>query len=272
MGDDVDREAILARRTLLVGAALAAVGCSRPDEEARSWSVEIPPLPRPTDLLSRRPPLTVDERVPDPDRGPLAELRQSLLFMYEDIMTAWSSFHAVEGVTAEMARSVLRSHRALRPVCGQPRGERTSVHLRKQAHWLFAADHVLFLRQAMPYVMKEHWPLEPQVCLSCAREEPDLPVVRYASEAVEPDAEGGAALAELAAALGDFELTVSGHADSVEPDADVLSRSRAERVRDRLVWSGVPADRIHVRALGDALPLANAPSAENRRVDFDFGA
>ena len=43
--DDIDREAILARRTLLISAGLAGIGCALPDLPPHSWGP--PPCPEP---------------------------------------------------------------------------------------------------------------------------------------------------------------------------------------------------------------------------------
>lgn len=59
-------------------------------------------------------------------------------------------------------------------------------------------------------------------------------------------------------------ITLRGHSDSKGSDGDnlVVSRKRAEAVRDYLTGKGVAADRIVVIAMGEAAPLV-----PNRRPD-----
>ena len=85
----------------------------------------------------------------------------------------------------------------------------------------------------------------------------------------------GALDAEADALLkaGRASVAIDGHSDRSGP-ADVnlrSSRRRAEVVRDYLMAKGVPADRIVVRAWGEARPLiATADGVrepQNRRVD-----
>ena len=85
----------------------------------------------------------------------------------------------------------------------------------------------------------------------------------------------GALDAEADALLkaGRASVAIEGHSDRSGPAGANLrsSRHRAEVVRDYLVAKGVPADRIVVRAWGEARPLI--PTADgvrepqNRRVD-----
>jgi outer membrane protein OmpA-like peptidoglycan-associated protein len=69
-------------------------------------------------------------------------------------------------------------------------------------------------------------------------------------------------------------LIVEGHTDSQGSDAynQGLSQRRSDAVRDYLVQSGYPADRIQSRGLGEGSPIANNASAEgranNRRVEI----
>jgi outer membrane protein OmpA-like peptidoglycan-associated protein len=69
-------------------------------------------------------------------------------------------------------------------------------------------------------------------------------------------------------------LIVEGHTDSKGSDAynQSLSQRRSDAVRDYLVQSGYPADRIQSRGLGEGSPIANNASAEgranNRRVEI----
>jgi hypothetical protein len=64
-------------------------------------------------------------------------------------------------------------------------------------------------------------------------------------------------------------ITVTGHTcDLGEAEANVvIGRVRAEAVRDRLVGSGLPADRFTVRSAGEAEPAAPNDSREARRAN-----
>ena len=72
---------------------------------------------------------------------------------------------------------------------------------------------------------------------------------------------------------GQASVAIEGHSDRSGPAGANLrsSRRRAEVVRDYLIAKGVPADRIVVRAWGEARPLiATADGVrepQNRRVD-----
>jgi len=77
-------------------------------------------------------------------------------------------------------------------------------------------------------------------------------------------------------------ITLRGHTDSRGADGDnlVVSRRRAEAVRDYMVGKGVEAGRIRIVALGEARPIApNATldgrddpegRAKNRRVEVEI--
>jgi OOP family OmpA-OmpF porin len=97
---------------------------------------------------------------------------------------------------------------------------------------------------------------------------------------------GKAALESLSDALASEQMkaggpiTLAGHSDTTGDDAVnlLVSRKRAEAVRDWLMAHGVAADRITVVAIGEQNPVApNATSkgepnpsgrAENRRVEL----
>jgi outer membrane protein OmpA-like peptidoglycan-associated protein len=72
----------------------------------------------------------------------------------------------------------------------------------------------------------------------------------------------------------DRQVVIEGHTDSTgSPDTNRrLSEERADAVRDALVTSGIPADRIVTRGLGEGYPVAsNATAAgrqQNRRVEI----
>lgn len=97
---------------------------------------------------------------------------------------------------------------------------------------------------------------------------------RLQSERVE-SLEAAAALGRAARALAadpSRRIALRGHADRLgQPAANlVLSRRRAEAVKQLLVMHGAPAERIEVQAAGDAEPVdpSDTPAAwaKNRRV------
>ena len=71
-----------------------------------------------------------------------------------------------------------------------------------------------------------------------------------------------------------YHVEIQGHTDSTGPKVwnDTLSQMRADSVRDFLVASGVPADRLTAKGYGSADPIAPNSTMEgrhqNRRVDF----
>ena len=97
---------------------------------------------------------------------------------------------------------------------------------------------------------------------------------RLQSERVE-SLEAAAALGRAARALAadpSRRIALRGHADRLGLPASnlVLSRRRAEAVKQLLVMHGAPAERIDVQAAGDAEPVdpSDTPAAwaKNRRV------
>jgi len=71
-----------------------------------------------------------------------------------------------------------------------------------------------------------------------------------------------------------YFVEIQGHTDSTGPKVwnDTLSQMRADSVRDFLVTSGLPADRLTAKGYGSADPIAPNDTKEgrqhNRRVDF----
>jgi outer membrane protein OmpA-like peptidoglycan-associated protein len=70
------------------------------------------------------------------------------------------------------------------------------------------------------------------------------------------------------------QITIEGYTDNVGSDAynRELSQRRADSVRDFLVQSGISADRITARGLGEEYPVASndtqAGRQQNRRVQI----
>ncbi len=81
-------------------------------------------------------------------------------------------------------------------------------------------------------------------------------------------------LAGLLLKKKDWKLQIAGHTDNVGNDQVnlILSKKRAEAVRDYLVSKGVPADRIRTLFFGETQPIASNDTEEgrqkNRRVEM----
>jgi outer membrane protein OmpA-like peptidoglycan-associated protein len=82
--------------------------------------------------------------------------------------------------------------------------------------------------------------------------------------------------AEVLKNYPDTLVSVEGHTDSTGSDAynQALSERRASRVRDVLVASGVPSDRLSIRGFGETDPIADNSTPEgrqaNRRVQLEI--
>jgi outer membrane protein OmpA-like peptidoglycan-associated protein len=76
-------------------------------------------------------------------------------------------------------------------------------------------------------------------------------------------------IAQFLIAQDSSELKVEGHTDSLGTDDynEVLSRDRAEAVRDALVARGVPRDRISMAGYGEDYPVASNDSATGRQLN-----
>lgn len=74
-------------------------------------------------------------------------------------------------------------------------------------------------------------------------------------------------VAELLATRPDLEITVDGHADSSEKDADSLGQQRAEAVRAELLKHGVQPARFPVKSYGAQRPIAPSDTKENRALN-----
>ncbi len=95
-----------------------------------------------------------------------------------------------------------------------------------------------------------------------------------ASAEIQPDSRELLDAVARAAANCPGTLRIEGHTDN-EGDAAfnmLLSRRRAEAVRDALVVRGFPADRLTVEGVGDRRPAADNSSetgrAQNRRIEI----
>lgn len=71
-----------------------------------------------------------------------------------------------------------------------------------------------------------------------------------------------------------YKILVAGHTDSVGNDEDnlLLSQLRADRVRARLIETGLESNRIRAQGFGSTQPIANNETAHgrnlNRRIEF----
>jgi len=63
------------------------------------------------------------------------------------------------------------------------------------------------------------------------------------------------------------QVRVEGHADETEADPVSLSSERANRIASELVRLGVAPERLQVRALGDASPVASSATPSGRELN-----
>lgn len=110
-----------------------------------------------------------------------------------------------------------------------------------------------------------------------------LATVGFSEGGASLNAEAKATLDRLAAdpIVGQGRLTLRGHSDSEGDDAAnrIMSRKRAEAVRDYLAGKGIDRARMTVIALGETRPIApnakpdgsddSAGRARNRRVEIE---
>lgn len=89
--------------------------------------------------------------------------------------------------------------------------------------------------------------------------------------------QSGPSLDQLAALLQShpqWRVLIGGHTDNTNTQAHnlLLSRERAEAVRQYLIGKGIPAARLRVQGFGDTQPMADNTSPagreKNRRVEF----
>jgi OOP family OmpA-OmpF porin len=91
-----------------------------------------------------------------------------------------------------------------------------------------------------------------------------VPRIQYAAEIIKANPQIG-------------EIVIAGHTDAKGTDAYNmdLGRRRAEAVRELLVKSGAPAERLRVESFGKSRPIAENTTeegrAQNRRVEFHVG-
>lgn len=106
-------------------------------------------------------------------------------------------------------------------------------------------------------------------------------MIFFAAGSAQIDEEGVAIIANVLADLEeskknlkDFEITLSGHSDTLGPAKENMriSRVRAEAVRSRLTQVGIPADIIAVNAYGETRLRVktgdNVANRANRRVEI----
>lgn len=73
--------------------------------------------------------------------------------------------------------------------------------------------------------------------------------------------------AALVAAHPGLIVEVDGNSDTPEPEAERLAASRAATVRDALIRSGIPAEGVSVRALGNTRPIGPNNTAQSREAN-----
>ncbi|HUR17797.1 MAG TPA: OmpA family protein [Acidimicrobiales bacterium] len=98
---------------------------------------------------------------------------------------------------------------------------------------------------------------------------PEQVLFDFNSAEVRPDASATLAkVAQVVGFYGDAQVEVQGHTDDVGTDQynQGLSERRANAVRDHLVTvSGIPPERLVVKAYGESRPVAPNDSEENRQ-------
>lgn len=284
MTDGIDRDAILARRVLLVSAAASALGCSLPGRGLAERMGRVP-LPSWELLIQGQPPFSVDARVPSPDFEQLQELGATVEKAYEALRAAHASLEALWGPApderalrevASAIEHVEMDIQSVRSACGDRLWARTSQVLRARAHEAFLRSRVKLLERALVTLPNATQTLMAGVCLSCST--PDSVVVRdvvtfTADQSTTTQAVSGFNQRRDPDAGCGFEepvrIIVNGHADAMERDPTGLSKARAAHVRIKLLGCGLAEDAVVVRALGDSIPIEPPGAAINRRVDFD---
>lgn len=284
MNEAIDRDAILARRALLISAAASALGCTMPGRGLAERMGRVP-LPSWQVLLEGQPPFSVDARVPSPDREQLGDLGAKLEKAYGSLRAAHARLEALwipapEERALREAASIIEhvemDIQSVRSACGDRLWATTAQVLRARAHEAFLRARVKLLGQAIVTLPNAPQSLMAGVCLSCAKDDAVVirDVVTFApgeattshrmpafNEQGDPDAACGF--------HAPLRITVNGHADAAEDDPAGLSKARAEHVRMRLLGCGLAEDTVVVRALGDSIPIEPPGAAINRRVDFD---
>lgn len=70
----------------------------------------------------------------------------------------------------------------------------------------------------------------------------------------------------------EMKVSVGGHTDNTEKNAETLSESRANAIKTYLVSKGISADRIEIEGFGATMPIADNNTAagrtKNRRVEI----
>jgi hypothetical protein len=280
VSDDPDQRAILARRRILVSAAAAAMACSVPEERLVEKVGARVPLPDWEVFNARIPPYSVDPRVPADERGPLESFAALVGPVYAKLRNAQQALDGAwnnpsdRGLVGEVTRlltGLKDSTSSIVPLCGDGAFTRTWVVLRRGVHVRFLKEQIRLLEAHYATVSAgDQLVISAMACLTCVAEEPfPRDFIGYAPGEVTcpPSADS------MASVFKEQEpstlILVSGHAGSEEPEAEELSKRRAEAVRKRLIERGIEPSRLRVRAMADAVPLNARGAAQNRRVDFE---
>jgi outer membrane protein OmpA-like peptidoglycan-associated protein len=298
--DGSDRDAILARRALLISSALAAFACEpaqtadavAPVVTVPAPSATPPPPPRdppPTlaprpaleswvDLASRAPPREVPAGLDPIDEESLRSQAEAVAPLYATLETLWN--HAPLDCVPSEARCVdeweryeeqltalARSHHGLRPLGASGRGARTTTVQRDRAHASFLDEAVRALRSSIDEE-SGGWPSTAREQLTAIEHRNVLfmPCLSCAAPP-QPDFAGVAVtFAEDSSRLDDVSM--------VEMLVDVLSRHPHLRVEVR--GHAAPGERdapaiadARARAVIDALVGAGVGS--QRMVRRSFG-
>lgn len=316
--EKVDRDAILARRALLVGSTLAALSCSSPGKQGADAAVEtanVPPpasapsgagsaLPRPPAassweaVMTGAPPLEAPPpgaSISEDERRSLTDQATSMRAAYGELEQLWKAGPPDCGPASCRDRwdeptrqlsGILRGRQG--PRCGWGINQPISYIERELAHGRFLHEQAEALEARFAEAAKrageeDAWErlrlanVIPQPCLSCMAPPPRvLEWISFDEGATDAKQEAEhvvEALAEMLSANPGLRVAIRGHADPAEAgDKLALSKKRAESVAARLTKKGVPASRLVIVPLGDAVPIESSKGprrASNRRVDFE---
>lgn len=103
--------------------------------------------------------------------------------------------------------------------------------------------------------------------------------IRFEESSARIDAASTSLIDEVVSALRPClgsTIAITGHTDSSGPERGnlLLSRERAEAVRDALISRGLPAEGLRVRGMGSRAPVEGLDSRDpaNRRIEFSVVA
>lgn len=249
------------------------------------------------EVMAAAPPIDVPEGVSGHEREMLQDLARGVTAKYEQLHAVWEITPDCAPTRSECVawskavEAMLEAWPDHGPLCGVAPDWTDTLEQRGREH----DDYLIQLRELLLVDLDaaaKHWsepdavawaglrvPLEqgpPRPCLKCAR--PDVHAVLVSV----PFGEGVTSVGTDAAALAavqrarqimvdengpNVRVSVRGHADAGEADAERVARERAESVAAYLIGAGMPKANVEVRSYGSKLPVSRESKA-NRRVDF----